>query len=80
MGTVRGTAPTDPIKPAHTLDRRMHELRDNATRGGHPPSPAASDVVDVRYPAFCVAPGLDLALCAWASRSQTTFSEAGFTW
>jgi hypothetical protein len=23
----------------------MHELRVNATRGGHPPSPAASDVV-----------------------------------
>ncbi len=62
MGSVRGTAPTDPIKPAYTLDRRTHELRDNATRGGHPPSPAASDVVDVRCPAFCVAPGLDLAL------------------
>ena len=27
-GSVRSTAPTDPIKPAYTLDRRTHELRD----------------------------------------------------
>jgi hypothetical protein len=51
----------DPLARRRGARGRTHELRVNAARGGHPPSPSASDVVDVRSPAFCVTPGLDLA-------------------
>jgi hypothetical protein len=51
----------DPLARRRSARGRTHELRVNAARGGHPPSPSASDVVDVRSPAFCVTPGLDLA-------------------
>jgi len=48
-----------------------------ASRQRHPRWPSAISRSERcrrrEKPAFCVAPGLDLAWCAWTSRSQATF-------
>src|SRR5258708_36748292 len=60
QNSARSSYP-DPLARRRSARGRTHELRVNAARGGHPPSPSASDVVDVRSPTFCVTPVLDLA-------------------
>src|SRR5258708_23460174 len=60
QNSARSSYP-DPLARRRGARGRTHELRVNAARGGHPPSPSASDVVAVSSPAFCVTPGLDLA-------------------